>query len=107
VNLKKVLQMKTTLIALLVSLFALIIFTACASEKQQQSPVQVEDNSNRFRTINAGNSSRQVGSQTVVCHNCTAQFKLSQKIQKMSMKGDAIVDCPVCHHNYLKKAKKE
>ena len=98
--------MKTTLIALLVSLFALIIFTACASEKQQQSPVQVEDNSNRFRTINAGNSS-QVGSQTVVCHNCTAQFKLSQKIQKMSMKGDAIVDCPVCHHNYLKKAKKD
>ena len=99
--------MKTTLIALLVSTFALITFTACAAEKQQQNPVQVEDNSNRFRTINASNSTnRQVGSQTVVCHNCTAQFKLSPQIQKMSMKGDAIVDCPVCHHNYLKKAKK-
>jgi len=99
--------MKTTLIALLVSTLALITFTACTAEKQQQNPVQVEDNSNRFRTINANNSSNsRVGSQTVVCHNCRAQFKLSQKIQKMSLKGDAIVDCPVCHHNYLKKAKK-
>ncbi len=94
--------MKTTLIALLVGTFTLIMFTACAAEKQQ-SPVQVENNSNRFRTINATN---RVGSQTVICHNCSAQFKLSQKIQKMSMKGDAIVTCPVCHHNYLKKAKK-
>jgi len=97
--------MKTTLIALLVSTFALITFTACAAEKQQ-SPVQVEDSSNRFRTINANNSTSRGDSQTVVCHNCTAQFKLSQKIQKMSMKGDAIVTCPVCHHNYLKKEKK-
>ena len=94
--------MKTPLIALLVSTLALIMFTACSPEKQQ-SPVQVENNSNRFRTINATN---RVGSQTVVCHNCTAQFKLSQKIQKMSMKGDVIVTCPVCHHNYLEKAKK-
>ena len=96
--------MKKTLVTLIVSTLALIMFTACAAEKkQQQSPVQVEDN-NRFRTINANND--RVGSQTVVCHNCTAQFKLSQKIQKMSMKGDAIVNCPVCHHNYLEKAKK-
>ena len=99
--------MKTTLIALLVTTFSLITFTACASDKQVEPPVQVEGNSNRFRTINANNSNNnQVGSQTVVCHNCTAQFKLSQKIQKMSMKGDAIVTCPVCHHNYLEKAKK-
>jgi DNA-directed RNA polymerase subunit RPC12/RpoP len=99
--------MKTTLIALLLSILALLI-TACSPEKQQQIPVQVEDNSNRFRTINANNNSttNRVGSQTVVCHNCRAEFKLSQQIQKMSMKGDAIVDCPVCHHNYLKKEKK-
>ena len=95
--------MKTTLIALLVGTFALITFTACTADKQVEAPVQVENNSNRFRTINATN---RVGSQTVICHNCSAQFKLSQKIQKMSMKGDAIVKCPVCHHNYLKKAKK-
>ena len=93
--------MKTTLIALLLSLLALLI-TACSPEKQQV-PVQVENDSNRFRTINANN---RVGSQTVICHNCRAEFKLSQQIQKMSMKGDAIVDCPVCHHNYLKKEKK-
>jgi DNA-directed RNA polymerase subunit RPC12/RpoP len=101
--------MKTTLLALLITTLAFIMFTACASEKQQQSPVQVEDSSNRFRTINANNSSNnsRVGSQTVVCHNCRAQFKLSSQIQKMSMKGDAIVDCPVCHHNYLKKAEEQ
>ena len=98
--------MKTTLIALLLSILGLFI-TACSPEKQQQTPVKVENNSNRFRTINANNSNNnRIGSQTVICHNCSAQFKLSPKIQKMSMKGDAIVTCPVCHHNYLKKEKK-
>ena len=99
--------MKMTLIALLITTFSLIMFTACTADKQVDPPVQVEDNSNRFRTINANNSSDDiVGSQTVVCHNCRAEFKLSKRIQKMSMKGDAIVPCPVCHHNYLEKEKK-
>jgi len=97
--------MKATLITLLVSTVTLITFTACAAEKEKE-PIQVDDNSNRFRTINATNNNNRVGNQTVVCHNCRAEFKLSQKIQKMSMKGDAVVECPVCHHNYLKKAKK-
>ncbi|SFV64968.1 hypothetical protein MNB_SV-14-1528 [hydrothermal vent metagenome] len=96
--------MKRTPIALLVSTLAIITFTACQAEKAK-TPVKNEGNSNRFRTINAINNDR-VGEITVVCHNCRAQFKLSQKMQKMAMKGNAIIECPVCHHNYLKKAKK-
>ena len=95
--------MKTTLIAILFTTLTLINFAGCAAEKSEQTPVKVEGN--QFRTLDANN--QRVGSQTVVCHNCSAQFKLSQKIQKMSMKGDAVVDCPICHHNYLKKAKKQ
>jgi len=56
-------------------------------------------NSNRFRVTHP----ERVGSVDVVCHNCRAHFKLSQQIQKMSMKGDAIIPCPVCHKNYLGK----
>jgi len=52
---------------------------------------------NRFRVTQP----ERVGSVEVICHNCRAQFKLSQQIYKMSMKGDAIIDCPVCHQNYL------
>jgi len=93
--------MKTTLIALLFTTLTLITFSACAAEKSKANPAKVEGN--KFRTLNANN--QRVGSQTVVCHNCSAQFKLSPKIQKMSMKGNAVVDCPICHHNYLEKKK--
>lgn len=100
--------MKTTLFALLVTTLTLVTFTACTAEKEPTPKVETE-NSNRFRTINATNNTtpaNSVGGRTVVCHNCTAQFKLSEQIHKMSMKGNAVVDCPVCHHNYLKKSKK-
>ena len=97
--------MKTILFTLLFTMLTLITFTACATEKAE--PKTEVENSNRFRTVTTTNTtSQRVGSQTVVCHNCTAEFKLSDKIQKMSMKGDAVVDCPVCHHNYLKKSTK-
>jgi hypothetical protein len=69
---------------------------------QQETPAVVSSSdANQFRTINS-QETEAVGSVDVVCHNCQAQFKLSQQIQKMSMKGDAIVDCPVCHKNYIK-----
>ena len=54
---------------------------------------------NRFRVTQP----ERVGSVEVICHNCRAHFKLSQQIQKMSMKDDAIIDCPVCHKDYLGK----
>jgi predicted nucleic acid-binding Zn-ribbon protein len=57
---------------------------------------------NQFGTISSLDNSS-VGGVEVICHNCQAHFKLSQQIQKMSLDGDAIVDCPVCHKNYLGK----
>ena len=92
--------MKTTLIALFVTTLTLLNFSGCASEKE---PTSVEPQEDKFRTINAANN--RVGEQTVSCINCTAKFKLSHAIHKMSMKGDAVVDCPVCHKDYLKKSK--
>jgi len=102
-NQKKVFKMKTTLRTLLIGIPTLILLSACASQSPEQTPVKVEDDSNRFRTITTQND--RTGNQTVVCHNCRAKFKLSKKILNMSMKGNAVVPCPVCHHNYLKKAK--
>ena len=63
--------------------------------ENQISPADI----NRFRVTQP----EQVGNVEVVCRNCHAHFKLSHKIKKMSMKGDAVIDCPVCHHDYLGK----
>jgi len=41
---------------------------------------------------------------TVICQNCRAHFKLKRKWRKLAMKGNAQIECPVCHHNYLQKA---
>jgi len=76
--------------------------TITTAPAQQTAPVVSSNDANQFRRINSQNTSS-VGGVEVVCHNCQAHFKLSQQIQKMSMKGDAIVDCPVCHKNYLHK----
>lgn len=74
------------------------ITTATTPTQQNTQAVSAND-ANQFSTI----SSQRTGSVEVVCHNCQAHFKLSQQIHKMSMKGDAIVDCPVCHKDYLGK----
>lgn len=68
--------------------------TSATVETQVPTP-----DTNRFRVTRP----EQVGNVEVVCRNCHAHFKLSQHIQKMSIKGDAIIDCPVCHHDYLGK----
>jgi len=96
----KVLTLATLLIA---------TFNGCTETKtiattaptSQPMPVVSNHNVKQFSTIN----SQETGDIEVVCHNCQAHFKLSQQIQKMSMKGDAIVDCPVCHKDYLGKHK--
>ncbi len=73
--------------------------TITTAPAQQPTHVVSTNDANQFRTLN----SQRTGSVEVICHNCQAHFKLSQQIHKMSMKGDAIVDCPVCHKNYLGK----
>jgi len=93
----------------LITATLLITIVGCTETKtittaptQQPTPVVSNSDANQFRTINSLDTAS-VGNVEVVCHNCQAHFKLSQQIQKMSMKGDAIVDCPVCHKNYLHK----
>jgi Zn finger protein HypA/HybF involved in hydrogenase expression len=77
-------------------------FSGCVKKSEATTVTEVTPaDNNRFQTINTRETTR-AGSVEVVCHNCRATFKLSPTIQKMSMKGDAIVDCPVCHQNYLK-----
>jgi len=80
--------------------------TAPAQEVTTTQTVPVENqisaaDANRFRVTRP----ERVGRVEVICHNCRAHFKLSQQIYKMSMKGDAIIDCPVCHQDYLGKHK--
>ncbi len=65
----------------LLFVLSLLLLISCASQKPETTPVKVEDNPNRFRTINSQND--RAGSQTVVCHNCQAQFKLSKKREKI------------------------
>ena len=96
--------MKKTLKIIILSALALSIFNGCTTKeaKPNIATTPIPTNVNTFETM----SSTEVPSNTnrvdVICHNCRADFKLSQRIHGMSMKGDAIVDCPVCHQDYLK-----
>jgi len=90
--------MKNTMLAMF-TLLALM-FLGCSAEKEK---ALIKNNNHEFRTTSVTRT--QTGEREVVCHNCRAQFKLSQQMLKMSMKGDAIIPCPVCKHNYLHKEK--
>ena len=80
--------MKKTVSLLL--LLQLSLFTACNAEK-----AKVIKNFPQ-----ATNSSRSTN--IVVCRNCRAKFKISSGMHKMH-DGHDYIECPVCHHNYLKK----
>ena len=69
---------------------------------------EVVSNAPQFNTVTQSNSDANNNLSNgieVVCHNCSAKFKLSQTIHEMSLKGDAFVDCPTCRQNYLKAKK--
>jgi len=93
--------MKIVLRIFVLMTLGLISFSGCVAEKKE--PSKVESSPSPFRTLNASQSETSDETRTVVCHNCTAQFKISNKIQKMSKSGHAVIDCPICHHNYLEK----
>ena len=86
--------MKKTLLALLV--LQLSLFTACNSEK-----AKTVDNAHQNVT-NTRSFPRPAAN--VICHNCTATFKVSSTQQKSNGKH-SYIECPVCKHDYLKKAK--
>ena len=77
---------------LLIPLVIATLFTACAKEKKEVQPA-TED---RFRTLNTRNPNQNV---SVVCHNCTAKFKVSMKM----MKSGSTIVCPVCHKDHSHK----
>ena len=81
----------------LIPLVISTLFSGCAKEKKEVKPPKVD----RFRTRSTRLQTQDV---EVVCHNCTAKFKTSFKLQKLAMKGGTKVICPHCHHDYLHKA---
>jgi hypothetical protein len=84
--------MKKVLSLLLLSALSLFILNSCTSDKSTQVTPKGFENTRSIRTAN---------SSTVICHNCRAKFKLSTRIQKLVGTGNAEVECPVCHRNYI------
>ena len=78
-------------------LCSLLFVTACVKEKPKATPKK-----DPFRTLNTNNNTR--SAENVVCHNCRATFKLAHAAHK-STHGHNYIECPVCHHDYLKKSK--
>ena len=91
--------MKISLITLLALLS--LIFLGCNSTKSKgldSGAHQQATNTTR------GFPSVKRPANNVNCRNCRATFKLSMSTQKQS-NGHSYIACPVCKHDYLKKAK--
>ena len=91
--------MKISLFTLLALLFSLTVL-GCNSAKSKSLNTdahQQANNTRSFPTAKRPNSE-------VSCRNCYATFKLSRATQKQAH-GHSYTACPVCHHDYLKKAK--
>ena len=94
--------MKLTSLTLLSALLITLTFTACNSDKSKNL-----DNNNSHQqasTQTRGFPTVKRPSNDVVCRNCYATFKLSMATQKQSH-GHSYTACPICHIDYLKKAK--
>ena len=76
---------------LLILLLQLPLFTACNSTTQSAPANDAHQEASRRSADN------------VICHNCRASFKLSMAQKKQKGK-ESYIECPICHHNYLKKA---
>ena len=90
------LSMKTTLTLTLVTTLFLSLNGCATTEKKEE---------NAFRNSidmvsNQENNHRRADEQEVICTNCRATFKVSRKL---AMKPNAVIECPICHHNYKKK----
>jgi len=85
-------------ILLTILLLQLPLFTACNSTKPAlNSDAHQEANTNSFPQ-----SSRR-SNENVICHNCRASFKISNAMKKQNG-NQTYIECPICHHDYLKKA---
>jgi len=86
--------MKKTLLVIL--LLQLPLFTACNSTKPA-----LENNAHQEASVNFPASSTR-SRENVICQNCRASFKVSNAMHKKDGKH-TYIECPVCHHDYLKK----
>ena len=93
--------MKLTCLTLCSALLLGLTFTACNSAK----PKGLDNNSHQQATnTTRGFPTIKRPANNVNCRNCYATFKLSRASQKQS-KGHKYIECPVCHKDYLSKAK--
>ena len=77
---------------LFILLLQLPLFTACNSTTTPSAPAN-----------DAHQEASRRSADNVICHNCRASFKLSMAQKKQNGK-ESYIECPICHHNYLKKA---
>jgi len=80
----------------LLLILQLSLFTACNSTQAKLNNTHQEVSASNFPTP----SSR--SKDTVNCHNCRANFKISTAMHKQNGTS-TYIECPVCHHDYLKK----
>ena len=93
--------MKLTQLTLLSALLVSLTFTSCNSTKSKG----LDSNAHQQATnTTRGFPSVKRPPNDVNCRNCYATFKLSMATQKQSH-GHSYTACPVCHKDYLKKAK--
>ena len=92
--------MKLINLTLLTSLVLTLTFTACTSSKSKDLPTdahqQATTSAPKFPVIVKRPNN------DVTCLNCYATFKLSMATQKQA-NGHSYAECPICHHDYLKK----
>ena len=83
-------------ILLTLTLLILLVFTAaCNANKTRSISNDAIQQANAFPQASRNPDE-------VVCVNCHAKFKASSAKHKIT-NGHEYIECPVCHHNYLKK----
>ena len=80
---------------------SLVIFTIFLGCNSNKNGVAIGDNAHQ-QVNNNQTFPRRAPSDSVICSNCRAAFKLSTAVQKQSH-GHSYIECPVCHHDYRKK----
>ena len=77
-------------------LIILLLFTSCNSTKTKAISNDAIQQTNAFPHATRNPNE-------VICINCRAKFKVTKAMHKV-VNGHEYIECPVCHHDYLKKS---